>query len=452
MEEDFSQLTMASPAMPALPVAAPVPSGIVNVWEMTDKEAYLEQVLKFNESLSKENRLLEAYLMRVSPSTLLAEDEEPKTRKRMLRKLRGAGDDVKRVERRMTTDEKFDIACAELDVLRDETEKVKADCDMFLDNLSSAMEDADVRMAETKKETYEFKRDVIIGAENYRTGKIKAEKVIRYLEDKLRGKDALVEKLKLKNITLKSQTQRYEQQLRQKEEMGEVLHVVDFEQLKIQNQQHLQKIEERNNELLRLKITTGKTVQVLNNLKRKLNALAYQNQYLKRAIVERTFQIKQHHENIRQATKEQIAAERQNRLLLQEQEDIELPSVIDYIRLKSQMMDVEKKSTDWERKVELAELESKKQRKLSGATTALYLPSTKLSPTRTVLARSRAWLFFPSRLSSSSPPLPIARARERIGVQNVNIILRPGSATCQVVGEKGEGPMDPNFRRLSYVR
>ena len=47
-----------------------------------------------------------------------------------------------------------------------------------------------------------------------------------------------------------------------KEDMGEVLHVVDFDQLKIENQQYLERIEERNNELLRLKTMTGKAVQV----------------------------------------------------------------------------------------------------------------------------------------------------------------------------------------------
>lgn len=58
------------------------------------------------------------------------------------------------------------------------------------------------------------------------------------------------------------QVRKMEQQLHQKEDMGEVLHVVDFDQLKIENQQYLDRIEERNTELLRLKATTGKAVQV----------------------------------------------------------------------------------------------------------------------------------------------------------------------------------------------
>jgi hypothetical protein len=64
-----------------------------------------------------------------------------------------------------------------------------------------------VRIAELKKEAYEFKRDIVVGAENFRTGvfylcatgcshlthpwltgKTMAENVIRYMEEKLRTK------------------------------------------------------------------------------------------------------------------------------------------------------------------------------------------------------------------------------------------------------------------------
>jgi len=55
--------------------------------------------------------------------------------------------------------------------------------------------------------------------------------------------------------------------------MGEVLHEVDFNQLKIENQQYIEKIDERNQELLRLKMMSGNTLQVLNAYKKKLNTL-----------------------------------------------------------------------------------------------------------------------------------------------------------------------------------
>jgi hypothetical protein len=85
---------------------------------------------------------------------------------------------------------------------------------------------------------------------------------VRFMEEKLRQKDTLIEKLRLKNTTIKAQIAKMEQQLAHKEEMGEVLHLVDFDQLKIENQQYMEKIEERNNELLRLKLSTSRTVQV----------------------------------------------------------------------------------------------------------------------------------------------------------------------------------------------
>ena len=82
------------------------------------------------------------------------------------------------------------------------------------------------------------------------------------MEDRLRSKDILVEKLKLKNQTLKSQRENLKHRAQQKEEMRDMLHVVDFDQLKIENQQYLERIEEKNAELLQVKVTTGRTVQV----------------------------------------------------------------------------------------------------------------------------------------------------------------------------------------------
>ena len=77
----------------------------------------------------------------------------------------------------------------------------------------------------------------------------------------------MIEKLRLKNATLKTHIKKVEVQLKHKEEMGDVLHYIDFHQLQIENKQYVAKIDERNQELLQLKMTTGKTVQVLNDLK-----------------------------------------------------------------------------------------------------------------------------------------------------------------------------------------
>lgn len=57
------------------------------------------------------------------------------------------------------------------------------------------MEEADLRLAETKKESYEFERDIVKGAMNPRTGKVIAEKVTRYLDEKNRSRVGFCQQL-----------------------------------------------------------------------------------------------------------------------------------------------------------------------------------------------------------------------------------------------------------------
>lgn len=70
-----------------------------------------------------------------------------------------------------------------------------------------------MKICEMKRDAYEFKRDVVVGAENSRTGAIAAEKVLKYFDDKARAVDASIEKLRLKNSTLKAQIHKVESQV-----------------------------------------------------------------------------------------------------------------------------------------------------------------------------------------------------------------------------------------------
>jgi hypothetical protein len=57
--------------------------------------------------------------------------------------------------------------------------QLRSSGDKDVDDIRTLMEEVDLRIAETKKDTYEFKRDIIIGGEDPRTGKTNAKKVIR---------------------------------------------------------------------------------------------------------------------------------------------------------------------------------------------------------------------------------------------------------------------------------
>ena len=118
-------------------------------------------------------------------------------------------------------------------------------------------------ITEIRKDAFDFQREILIGGENSRTGKIEAERIIKYREEKIRQKvglvmkDALIEKYKAKKATLEAQIFKTENQIKKKEEMGDDLKFIDFHQLQIENKVYVKEIDEKNKKLLQLKIATG---------------------------------------------------------------------------------------------------------------------------------------------------------------------------------------------------
>ncbi len=93
--------------------------------------------------------------------------------------------------------------------------------------------------------------------------------MLEALDQQEQRRDAELTAATLENLKLRSRIKRGMALIKQKEELAEGLHMIDFEQLKIENQTFSEKIEERNEELakLRRKITT--IVQILTHVKEK---------------------------------------------------------------------------------------------------------------------------------------------------------------------------------------
>ncbi|KAG8438333.1 hypothetical protein GDO86_008860 [Hymenochirus boettgeri] len=106
------------------------------------------------------------------------------------------------------------------------------------------------------------------------------------LQTKEDHKDKEVMQVRLENIKFKNQFQRFDSTLRSKEELGDGLHLIDFEQLKIENQTYNEKIEERNEELLKLRKKITNTVHILTHLKEKLQFVLAENQEKKDQLME----------------------------------------------------------------------------------------------------------------------------------------------------------------------
>jgi len=128
---------------------------------------------------------------------------------------------------------------------------------------------------------HNFKKEIASEAENSRSGRKIPESQLGTIERDEKEKDDQLKAVRLKNIVLKHDLARLESWLQSKEVLGEGLHLIDFEQLKIENQTLNEKIEERNEELLKLRKKNTTTVQVLTHIKEKLQFVQADNQLQK---------------------------------------------------------------------------------------------------------------------------------------------------------------------------
>lgn len=90
-----------------------------------------------------------------------------------------------------------------------------------------------------------FKREIAKASVNSRTGKPMPAHIVSQFETTEAAKDHEVEKVRLKNIHLQMQLRKVETKLKDKEQLADGLHLIDFEQLKIENQTLNEKIEDR---------------------------------------------------------------------------------------------------------------------------------------------------------------------------------------------------------------
>ncbi|RXM36285.1 Coiled-coil domain-containing protein 96 [Acipenser ruthenus] len=130
------------------------------------------------------------------------------------------------------------------------------------------------------------KKDIAVAAMRRRLGKQAALNEVEQILASEQRKECDLIQVRLANIKLKNKIRKFEAMLKEKEELAEGLHLIDFEQLKIENQTYNEKIEERNEELLKLRKKITSTVQVLTHVKEKLQFVQVENQDKKAQLMD----------------------------------------------------------------------------------------------------------------------------------------------------------------------
>jgi len=129
-------------------------------------------------------------------------------------------------------------------------------------------------------------REVLNKAEHSRTGHLISEKDRADFEAAELKHEEDLEKVRLRNISLRTTYRKLERTLRAREQLAEGLHMIDFEQLKIENQTLNEKIEERNEDLAKLKRKKTTNVLILTHVREKLRFIEQANENLTQKLAQ----------------------------------------------------------------------------------------------------------------------------------------------------------------------
>ncbi|KAL0218593.1 hypothetical protein P9112_004246 [Eukaryota sp. TZLM1-RC] len=225
----------------------------------------LDATVNNNEFLMRENQLFASFIHRHSSQVSSALEEEE-----------GQSSSDKRTGSRqkssiLTMEQKLEVANRELEDTKEDKDKVEATSQSILGRIHALISEANLCASDERKSLFMFKKEVL----HYREGdqnshEVSAEKLLSFYQAKFKERQGLVAKLKMKNSGLKSRINRAKKRLSSKESLGEGLRDIDYEQLKIENRQFVHRLDEYNQDLMRLKVITGRIVAEYNDLKTQL--------------------------------------------------------------------------------------------------------------------------------------------------------------------------------------
>nr|CAG4707760.1 unnamed protein product [Naegleria fowleri] len=278
-------------------------------------------------------------------------------------------------EYQLTYENKIEIALKAIDILRNTIEKENKIYEKEIESMRARVQEADLEIEEVDKEHLEFRKEVVEPRDNGKNAKdgglysqfIAAEKIVQYFKNKQQQKDTLIHKLKLKISEVRAVVNKSKGQLESREQSGDQLTKTDFDQLKIENGLMNNKIDERNNELVELKLNTGALLQKLSALTEKLNKLTQDSKWYQKEIEKNRKDLESLKEEIEFVLKDKDIELSRNQKMVVQHEQVKVPEILTYIKMKAELDQVRKEVTNWQRKVEIQSMnESNLRKKLQG--------------------------------------------------------------------------------------
>ncbi|XP_058253274.1 coiled-coil domain-containing protein 113 isoform X2 [Hemibagrus wyckioides] len=232
-------------------------------------------------------------------------------------------------------EQKYYIAVSELEESRKELEPFNTSLARNVKYYKAAVEDLDKRLVEIKRERHEFEEFVAKTQQTTPVQAQRAQKVIGYIERKIKAKEVLTERMRRRNEFLRKQSWKQQRMVQQKEQMQDKLRRIDLEHLKqknIHSRELLQKLQER---VLCHRMLVRKSQQGLNVYKERLKKELEESETLSRKITLHEEKLSKIREQQQKVEKEQSQAKALNKKLKAQLANFRVPDVMKHVEDKA---------------------------------------------------------------------------------------------------------------------
>ena len=156
----------------------------------------------------------------------------------------------------------------------------KTKLDQDLKRYQASIDEQENRKQDVYEILMKYKEELLENAETRKGTKIPKQEVQNWLNREKKLEDD-IRKLRIQSFTKSLEMNRLKKELKKMEDYFEGLHIIDFEQLKIENNTLTEKIEDRNEEIHKLRNKINSTVQTLAHLQEKSRFVSSQNEIKK---------------------------------------------------------------------------------------------------------------------------------------------------------------------------
>ncbi|MCQ2820735.1 MAG: coiled-coil domain-containing protein [archaeon] len=216
-------------------------------------------------------------------------------------------------EEGLDMNQKYDVVHSELQNAHTKWENFEKKKDMETDKLLAQNQEVINHIKDIKMEVYELNRKIDSQAE-HKNGKISDEVFYKFFDDKKKKMNNLIKKYKDQVKSLDKQIAIKQQKIANKDSNNE-LKFIDFHQLQIENKKYVKEVDEKNKQLLKLKMTIGKIAQDKTLFKTKLAEQMNELESKKQEIRKKRADEAHFQELVEKQKKETLARNRQtNRL------------------------------------------------------------------------------------------------------------------------------------------